>query len=437
MGARYDVTARLAEGRPVVDDVTEYVAACRQVGYQHLDLDRVAEWYDAQAGLRLDALDADIAALRAAAATADDVASEQAAVLVSLRDGWTGTGAAAAIEFLNRQQRTGEEVSAAVQFAAEALTALHDDLWRAVDAQVTVTLDVGAQAQGRRGAWLAAARALTSGTGDRAAASELLDLEVTPFVDGVIGGRWVPAMRVASDAVAAAYEAALARLGGPSAVFEVPFGFVPAVNPVAAPAVPVLSDGAPTGVLPPQVSPAAFSAPESVTPAHAAPASAPLASAAQPPTPASLPADPGLAAPAAGGMPTGSMPTMPSLPSLGDAGGLGSGATGFGSGLADLLSGQADSADVEPDLEEDLEEPVDEDTEEEELSEEEPEGEPVEAEGEPLEADPVPQPEPEPEPAPTPPAEPLAAVQLPPPPEVPPEPTPCEIAADELPQVGE
>lgn len=414
-----------------MDDVTEYVAACRQLGYQHPDLTahaaQIAEWYGAQAGLDLAALDADIGALRAAATAADDVVHEQAATVATLYDGWAGTGAGAAFAFLARHQRAAESVVAEVRIAADALDALREDLWRAVDAQVSATLETGAAAH--RETWLAACRTLTTGAGDRATASEVVDLEVKPFVNNVVGGRWVAAMQVASDAAAAAYDTAVARLSGPGrAVFEAPFDFAPHA-PVESRSVESAA-AAPMSASP--ITPAAAVTPSAFSAAPAAPPS-------MAPTPSPLPAEPslGMQAPAA------STPSLPSLPSLGESGGLGSGGTGFGSGLTDLLGGLSDAGEFEPDAtdpqdEDEEEDPEDEDPappeEEPEEKEEEPEEDVEEGEQPPV-VEPIEQ---APEPAPTPPAEPLVAPP-PPPPEAapPPERTPCEIAADELPQVGE
>src|SRR6185437_11079109 len=51
----FDVAARLAEGRPAVDDVEQYVAACHRLGYQHQDLTmhsaQVRDWYGSEDGL--------------------------------------------------------------------------------------------------------------------------------------------------------------------------------------------------------------------------------------------------------------------------------------------------------------------------------------------------------------------------------------------------
>jgi hypothetical protein len=148
---------------------------------------------------------------------------------------------------------------------------------------------------------------------------------------------------------------------------------------------------------------------------------------------------------------------MPSTSPMGDVGAgsssLGSGLSGFAQQLADLIGGLIGSADDvatdtadlgEPD---DPDEPDPDEPDPDEPDPDEPATEEVAAEDE-EPAAPIEEPIPEPaveEPAPPP------TTPAPPPPESPPaappmfpeavagadEPTPCEIAADELPQVGE
>ena len=89
--------------------------------------------------------------------------------------------------------------------------------------KVTATVQIEGGRAGERVAWLAAARAVSTGVGDRSAASELIDQEVKPFVDNDIGGQWLAAMRAATAAVADAYDAAVTTLrGGPVLVFDRP-----------------------------------------------------------------------------------------------------------------------------------------------------------------------------------------------------------------------
>ena len=67
MAEKFDVAARLAEGRPAVDNIQTYVSACHALGYANPDLtlhaSQVRDWYGSEDGLDLRALDADCAAL--------------------------------------------------------------------------------------------------------------------------------------------------------------------------------------------------------------------------------------------------------------------------------------------------------------------------------------------------------------------------------------
>jgi hypothetical protein len=458
----FDVAGRLAEGRPAVADVEEYVAACRRLGYQHPDLTthpaQVRDWYSGEDGLDLQALESDHGALSAAASVAEDAVRMQSDLLADLDAAWSGRGATAAREFLWRSCQSATAVGAAVRAAADTVATLRDSLWQAVDAKVLATEAVVSE---HRAQWLAAAKTVTTGGGDVAAASELVDLQVTPFVDLDVGAGWVAAMRKATSAVDAAYDAAIARITAPVAVFGVPGVLGPRGDRVATedptPA-PVAAAVAGAGPMPEAASvqtvPAAAigSAP---VPAPAASWSSPEAVALPPPA-AAVGAPPMSSAPAAGDF-GGTSP-------MGSMGSMGSGLGGFGQQLADLIGGLvgsggdlADSAGVdEPvDLDEELDGPAEDEEHEEDENAEEDEGaeegqEPVvpeEDEGvaEPEEpgkdvADVAAEPAPTtPEPAPTAPPEPTA-----PPPAVAAqplaeeaEPTPCEIAADELPQVGQ
>jgi hypothetical protein len=320
------------------------------------------------------------------------------------------------------------------------LATLRDNLWHAVDGKVTATTTA---AEGARYEWLAAAHTVTSGAGDRAAASERIDQEVKPFVDNNIRGPWLTAMRSAMAAVIRLYDAATAELTAePDAVFDVPGDLSPSWMP------PPREDDAAT--IPAAASTAApVGTPwgASVGPPPPAPATAPIPTAPAAPAPASVPApqvDAGSTAPA--------MAAPPSMPALG--GGMpdiGSGLSGFGQQLADAFGSLLGSADegldtsdiddpsVDDELDDDAEddeEPVEPADEEEPAAQEEPVEEPL-AEPACVSADTPAEPPSldEPEPAPTP-------VPAPPPPPSPPPgaaaaETPCEIAADELPQVGE
>ncbi|MCV7131575.1 hypothetical protein H7J06_01135 [Mycobacterium hodleri] len=469
MGDTVDVAGRLAEGRPAVDDVEEYVAACRRLGYQHPDLTghpaQVRDWYSGEDGLDLRALESDHGALSAAASAAEDAARMQADVMADLDAAWSGRGATAAREFLWRSCQSATAVSSAVRAAADAVATLRDALWQAVDAKVAATEAlVGEQ----RAHWLAAAKTVTTGAGDVAAASELVDLEVTPFVDAIVGADWVTAMRESAAAVDAAYDAAIARITAPVAAFGVPGvlgprgDLVATKDPTPAPVAAAVPEpasvqtvpAAAVGSVPAPAAAAPWSSPEAATiPPPAAPVGAP------PPTSTT---------PAAGEFGAGTAP-------MGAMGSTGSGLGGFGEfgqQLADLIGGLvgsggelADSAGVDEPVDlddpdnpdEELDDPPedeedDEDDDDEEVAKaEDDEGEegedPAVSEadeglGEPAAdvAEAAAEPPPVTEPAPTVPPEPPVE----PPPAVVAQPlagdtgpTPCEIAADELPQVGE
>ncbi len=447
------------KGRPSVDNVQNYVWACHLLGYQSPDLTlhaaQVRDWYASEDGMDLSALDADCAALQAALAATEEALARQEDQLAAMSVAWQGQGAEASREFLRRHSDASGAAAAAVRTAADALIALRDSLWHTVDGKVAAALDIDDRRVAQRAEWLAAAHTVMTGAGDRAVASELIDQQVKPFVDNDIQADWLTAMRAAIAAVTDAYEAATAELAAePAAVFDVPGDLGPSWTP------PPREDEAPTTPAAAVSSPA----PAGVAPASwsAAPAPAPMPAVAAPPPlplpPAAPPVDPAAAAPGMG--------APPPMPSLGRGGGgmpdIGSGLSGFGQQLSDVLGslfGSADDAlpdseDLEkPDLlDEEPESEPDDELEEDELDDnaedaeeavdpaadtegtcETPSEEPT-AEPPPVEPPPV-EPPPELEPAPTP-------APLPPPESAaPPEPmaateTPCEIAADELPQVG-
>jgi hypothetical protein len=446
MAEKFDAASRLAEGVPTVDAVQNYVWACRMLGYEHPDLTthaaQVRERYASEEGLNLAALDEDCAALQAVVTATEEALARQDSHLVALTAAWHGRGADAAREFLRRHGEASVRATAAVRTAAHGLAELRDKLWQAVDGKVATVLAVDDQVQ--RPDWLAAAQTVTTGAGDRAVASELVDHEVKPFVANVIGGEWVTAMRAADDAIEAAYDAATAELASEAdAVFDVPGDLGPTWTPPseigASPAQTVAT-----------TAPTAWNAPAPVgssPPLAAAPA--PYPASAPPPLPAAAPAgDPAAMAPAL------APPPMPSLGG-GGLGEMGSGLSGFAQQLGETLGGLLGSVDdvgaevpevEEPELDApELDEP--ELDEAEELDDAEAEdgatGEPNTV-CEPPPEEPVPQQdevladeaavEAAPEPTPPPIAEPPAPTSSEP---LPGAGTPCEIAAHELPQVGE
>lgn len=434
-----DVASRLAMGEPSVERIGTYVWACRQVGYQNPDLTahaaQVRDWYAHDDGLDLRVLDADCDALSAAASVADDAVRRHDELSAELAGAWSGAGAASAREFLRRHGQSAVAVRDGLRSAAEAMATLRDELWRAVDAKVDAVVGIDDRTASQRTEWLAAAQAVTTGAGDRAAASELVDQQVKPFVDNDIRSDWLAAMQRARASATAAYDAAIARVDpGAAPTFDVPGELGPRWDPpngsaVPAADVPVAPQPSPT--VPSATVPAAAvvtSPPPAFDPPPAAPSPAPFAEA-----PAATPAmAPGSAMPSLGDLSGGGLPSP------------GAGASGFGQQLADLIGGLVGSSEgtlpepQEIDPAEDVDEPdepdePDEDVETESATGDDPEtpdegaAPPDEPEAAPpeLAATPVPSPPPEP------PIPPAVAEALPV------ERTPCEIAADELPQVGE
>jgi uncharacterized protein YukE len=442
MAEKFDVASRLAEGRPAVDNIQTYVWACHVLGYANPDLtlhaSQVSDWYGSEDGLDLRALDADCAALEAAVAATEDALTRQDGQLGALSAAWQGRSADLSREFLQRHGAASTAAAAAVRTSADALATLRDNLWRTVDGKAAATIT----AEGRaRDEWLAAAQTVTTGAGDRAAASERVDQEVKPFVDNDIRTDWLAAMRSAMVAVRDLYDAATAELTAePDAVFEVPGDLGPSWTPPPRDDEVATAPAAASVVSSPVAAPPSWGAPAAPSPPQSPSWPQPM------PPPPAPPVDAGSTAPA--------MAAPPSAPSLGGLPEVGGGLSGLGQQLADAfgsLLGSADEALVDPtnideptDESDDVDDPLDDDPEDDEEpvdpaaeeSVEEPAVQPADTcESAPPPA-PVDTPLPE-EPAPTP-------VPVPPPPEPAPPPsaeavaeTPCEIAADELPQVGQ
>lgn len=470
MPASLDVAARLDQGQAAVDTIAEYVWAAHLLGFDHPDLTahryQVHDWYTSEDGLDLRALDAECASLAAAADAADRAVRLQDNNFQSLSRAWEGAGARASTDFLARHATSAVQVAAGIRSAAATLTRLRDNLWDAVDVKASAALQIEERVGGQRGSWLAAARTVGTGVGDRSAACELIEAQVKPFVAQDIGGDWLTAMRSAMRAVADAYGQALAALH--AEVLPV-FGIPGELGPVwAAPIPPPGEFPAASASMPswPATS-AAVPAPMSATPVPLpAPGPSPGAESADPAT--SAPTSASGFGPGLGG--GGGMPGLGGLPGMGS--GMGSGLAGAGQQLADLFGGllgssadgvpsfdpdpddglrddgadDADPApedDPDPDPEDDDRDPEDDEADEPavpdgELEAPEPQTgstqtdstqtDSSQPEAEPPAAQiPVPTPVSPPPTVPGPAAGPLAA---------PTGGTPCEIAAEELPQVG-
>lgn len=222
-----DAATRLADGQAAADHIQRYVRAAHLLGYQHPDLtlhDRqVHQWYDGESGLDLSALGHDCAELRAAATATDEALGMQREQLATLQTVWSGTGADTAAGLLRRHCGAAAGVTAAIGAAAAACRTLHDDLWRLIDDKATATVDIDDRSCAQRPQWLAAAEAVTAGAGERTTAEELIETQVKPYVATDIAGDWLAGMRSASTAVAASYDTATERItAAPTPQFEIP-----------------------------------------------------------------------------------------------------------------------------------------------------------------------------------------------------------------------
>lgn len=450
MADRFDVAARLAEGRPAVEHTQTYVQACHVLGYQHPDLtahsSQIGDWYDTEVGLDLRVLDADVAELRAAVNAIEEALWVQRAQVTELATTWRGPGADAATQFVRRHCDAAAEVAAHVRAATEACSALRDDVWQSVDRKVATAVAIDDRRLAERSTWLAAAHTVTAGTGDQPAVADLIRQQVNPYVDNDIRNDWVTAMRSTAASVRASYDRAIhAVSSAPEVRFEVPGELGPSWQPVFdEPLRPC------PGSAPPPISLPADPVP--TMPAAASPPPPALTTEAPPPlSPDELDGlEPESAAPLGdvGGLSTGAGSLGGLAGSIGGVVGkivdgigglLGSLADGFsnpseGDSLVDdpLTADDADTPDdAEDDAEADTVEPVTADDAEKPTESPQPAGEVVEQPA-------APPPPDAPQPDAAPPADQsLPNDQSPPAGEQSDASTPCEIAEDELPQAGQ
>lgn len=483
MHENFDAAVILAPGHEILDIFTEYVTACRVLGYHHHDLTRLHEWYDTEDGLELRTIEAEQRALTTAAQAGEDALRLQDKQLRLVGDGWRGSAAISARDHLARHQVAAEQSVAALHTAAATLSRLREALCEALTRKAAATVEIEGRRAGQRAEWLAAARTVAAGVaGDRSAASEVIDQEVRPFVANDIGGDWVAAMRSATAAVADAYADAVTALrSGPIPLFlrldpiavgsAPPVESVPRFEPRFEPTVPAgytpIESAWPT-----QPSHEPSTQPSPVPSAASAPTAMPAPASAAAPPPATgvpVPEAPMAAPPLPVAGQSSSLPGLGGAVDPGLGAGLNSGVNsrlaGAGQQLADLFSGLIGSAaegmpaldapgaldpddgfdgpddvddtddladtDEDPDEEENPDEKstdeksTDEEAAEPEVADEAPDEAPAELAE--VAAPSEQAPEPLAPPAPVTDAVPLAQ---------PAGETPCEIAADELPQVG-
>jgi hypothetical protein len=269
MADRFDVSARLAEGRPAVEHTQSYVDACHQLGYQQPDLtahtSQVCDWYEAEAGLDLRILDDDTGALHAAVNAIEEALWVQRTQVTELAAVWRGSGADTATRFLQRHCDVAAEVAAHVGAAAEHYAALRDDVWKSVDGKVANAVAIDERRAAERSSWLAASHSVTAGTGDRSTAEEVIRLQVKPYVDNDIRNDWIAAMGSGSASVSASYDEAIHALASTSEVrFDVPGDFGPSWQPAfeGRPA----ADAPPTMALPAEPAPTVPAAAPAIRP---------------------------------------------------------------------------------------------------------------------------------------------------------------------------
>jgi hypothetical protein len=447
MSSRYDVAARLAEGASAVEHTQTYVRACQALGYQQPELtahpSQVGDWYYTEAGLDLRVLDGDTDELRAAVTAIEEALWVQRTQVTELAAAWRGSGAESATQFLQRHCDAAAEVAAHVRAAAEQCATLRDDVWQAVDGKVATAVAIDERRAAERPTWLSAAHALTTGSADRSAAELVVHQQVIHYVDNDIRNDWLAAMSSANASVAASYDTAIHALASTREVcFDIPGNLGPSSQPASGGHAG--ADPMPATPLP--ASPA-FPSPVPTVPAAAAAPAPPLPEARQARPAADDP--PGMTDPLGdtSGLSTGAG-------GLGGLGGMTGGIGGvvgsivdsIGSLLGSMAGGFGDTADVgddpaglddadDPDdqLVDDVDEPTD-------------AAKPVDTaatvpetpavvENPPATAEVVGEPAPQADP-PTdvpPPAEESPPAAAPPADES----TPCEIAEDQLPQVGQ
>jgi len=315
---RLDVAERLAEGRPAVEDTQRYVLACQALGYTHPDLTahptQVLDLYLSEDGMDLRALDRDCERLRAAASALTEAVRIQRAQLAALAEAWTGPGGDAAMRLLERHCDAGATVVTEVGAAAQRCESLRDNLWYLVDSKVATAIAVDERA--RRDVWLAAVAAVTTGSGDRAGAENMVRTEIAPYVDEDIRNGWLTTMRSTRAGVTASYDMVIDRMAAePAPTFELPGVLRPGAQPPGAVSAPVWIGG-----ITPAAEPAAAADPVFT---QAAPGDDPAMA---------LAPDP-VAAPAAASAPVVAPDPAPAGAVPGQA------EPGWGTGLADMAGG--------------------------------------------------------------------------------------------------
>lgn len=228
----FDVAARLADAHGAVENTQTLVSACAVVGYQHPDLTlhagQIVQWFECDEDLDLALLGADCDRLQAALMIAEDAMRLEDAAAEGLNAAWAGAAGSAAADFLARHRRTVGGLVELMRSTAAGCGTLRDTLWRVVDTKVGAAIAIDERRAGERSAWLAAARTVVGSAQDRSAAAEIVAKAVVPYVDSDIRVDWVDAMRSARASAVGAYREALNRLHNSAAIdFAIPHHLVP------------------------------------------------------------------------------------------------------------------------------------------------------------------------------------------------------------------
>ena len=279
MADRLDVAERLAEGSTAVEHTQAYVRACHTLGYAHPELtsrpSQIRDEFDSEDGLDLRALDRDCAELRAAGDAIAEALRIQRGQAAELAAAWTGPAGEAADRFLQRHCDAANMVATEVRAAAQRCESLRDNLWYLLDQKVATAIAIDDRTQPQRTAWLSAAAVVTSGSGERSTAEQIVGQQITPYVDNDIRNDWLEAMRSSLAGFTASYDMVIDRMAAaPAIYFDSPGDLGPGYQlpaPSAAPAVTAAL--APAVTVPTSVAPDPIAA---QTPASPTPAGAPM-----------------------------------------------------------------------------------------------------------------------------------------------------------------
>src|ERR1700739_1782116 len=193
---------------------------------------QIRDSYTSEDGLDLRALDRDCTELRAAGAAVMEALRIQRGQLAELGAAWTGPGGDPAVGFLQRHCDAAYAVATEMRAAAQRCESLRDNLWYLVDSKVATAVAIDERTRAQRQTLLAAAAAVTTGSGDRPAAEEVVRQQMNPYVDNEIRDDWLTTMRSTEAGVATSYDMVIRRMAAvPAAHFESPGDLGPGYRP--------------------------------------------------------------------------------------------------------------------------------------------------------------------------------------------------------------